>query len=166
MEIWKDVKGYEGHYKVSDLGNVKSFKYGKEYILKKVKRGNYLKVNLSKNNKTTTKSVHTLVAEVFLNHTSSINMVVDHIDNNGNNNNLNNLQIITHRKNISKGRVNGSSKYTGVSWNKKSKVWMSSIAIDKIKIYLGGYDTEERASISYNFALTQLDKLKEYSLTK
>ena len=166
MENWKDIKGYEGSYQVSDLGRVKSIKFNSEKILKRIKRGNYLKVNLSKNNKVTTKSIHMLVAEVFLNHISSKKMVVDHIDNNGNNNNLNNLQIITHRKNISKGRVNGSSKYTGVAWHKKSKVWRSCIAINKSKIYLGGYDTEVRASIAYNFALTQLDKLKEYSLTK
>ena len=33
-------------------------------------------------------------------------------------------------------------------------------------MHLGSFDSEERASIAYNFALTQLDKLKEYSLTK
>ena len=27
MEIWKDIKGYEGKYQVSNLGNVKSLNY-------------------------------------------------------------------------------------------------------------------------------------------
>ena len=26
MEIWKDIKGYEGRYQVSNLGNIKSLK--------------------------------------------------------------------------------------------------------------------------------------------
>ena len=166
MENWKDIKGYEGSYQVSDLGRVKSLKLNREKILNKTKRGSYLKVNLCKNGIRKTKSIHMLVAEAFLNHTSSRELVVDHIDNNGNNNNLNNLRIITHRKNISRDRMNGSSKYTGVTWHKRDKVWRSCIDIDKTKIYLGGYDTQERASIAYNFALTQLDKLKEYNLTK
>ena len=27
-EIWKDIKGYEGLYQVSNLGRIKSLKYG------------------------------------------------------------------------------------------------------------------------------------------
>lgn len=34
MEEWKDIIGYEWHYKVSNLGKIKSIKYGKEKILK------------------------------------------------------------------------------------------------------------------------------------
>ena len=36
-EIWKDIKGYEGKYQVSNLGRVRSLNYrrtGKERILK------------------------------------------------------------------------------------------------------------------------------------
>ena len=40
------------------------------------------------------------------------------------------------------------------------------ISIDKKQTYLGSFDTEERASIAYDFALTQLNKLKEYNLTR
>ena len=29
MENWKDIKGYEGHYQVSDLGNNSNDFYGK-----------------------------------------------------------------------------------------------------------------------------------------
>ena len=51
MEIWKDISGFEGLYRVSNLGRVKRFfKNGKENILtgKKDKDG-YINVILSRN---------------------------------------------------------------------------------------------------------------------
>ena len=49
MEEFRDIKGYEGVYQVSNLGNVKSLKYGKERILKTTMDGvGYLKVMLYK----------------------------------------------------------------------------------------------------------------------
>ena len=34
IEEWKDIPEYEGLYQVSNLGNIKSFKFGKEKLLK------------------------------------------------------------------------------------------------------------------------------------
>ena len=31
-EIWKDIPGYEGAYQCSNLGRIKSLKFGKEKI--------------------------------------------------------------------------------------------------------------------------------------
>tara|TARA_R110002167_G_C12308801_1_gene617932 strand:- start:44 stop:547 length:504 start_codon:yes stop_codon:yes gene_type:complete len=167
MEIWKDVKGYEKHYKVSNLGRVKSVKFNKEKVLSKTKLSNgYLKVLLCKNGKSKTKTVHSLVAESFLNHKSNIYIVVDHINNIKTDNNISNLQIISQRENSSKDRKNKYSNYTGVTFHKNDNKWQSSIVIDGQQIYLGYFKSESRASIAYNFALTQLDKLKEYNLTR
>ena len=78
MENWKDIKGYEGKYQVSDLGRVKSLKrwvnhpsnggyFIKEKILKAQNGGNnYLIVGLSKDMKSKSYAVHKLVAEAFL----------------------------------------------------------------------------------------------------
>lgn len=71
-EIWKDIKGWEGWYEVSNLGRVRSWKKGRfgrrEYpiVLKpsKTTKG-YLKVSFSKNNEMKTFVVHRLVAETF-----------------------------------------------------------------------------------------------------
>lgn len=69
-EIWKDIEGYENKYQISSLGNVKSLNYnntGKEKLLKpKINRYGYAEVKLSKNNKTKSFLISTLVARAFL----------------------------------------------------------------------------------------------------
>jgi len=167
MENWKDIKGYEGHYQVSDLGRIKSIKFNKERIIHIQKSTNgYLKVELCKNGKTKTRTVHSLVAQEFLNHERDIYNVVDHINNVKTDNKLSNLQIISQRENSTKDKNNKYSDYVGVTFHKKDKRWQSSIVIDGSQTYLGYFKSKERASIAYQFALTQLDKLKEYNLTK
>ena len=50
-EIWKDIPNYEGHYKASNYGRIKSIKYNKSRILKQqiFKVTKYNNVDLSKN---------------------------------------------------------------------------------------------------------------------
>ena len=61
-EIWKDIKDYDGHYQVSNLGNVKSFKYDKEKVLKPIiDKGGYCIVTLCKNKKSKNFKVHRLL---------------------------------------------------------------------------------------------------------
>ena len=51
-EFWKEIRGYEGLYEVSNLGRVRrtsiSNRLHNDGILKPIKRNNYLKVVLSK----------------------------------------------------------------------------------------------------------------------
>ena len=100
-EIWKDIKGYEGLYQVSNLGRVKRITTGR--VLKPLKHANgYLMVKLSKNSIVYTKTVHRLVAEAFIpnpEHKSEIN----HIDENKTNNNVSNLEWMTRTENINHG---------------------------------------------------------------
>lgn len=56
---------------------------------------------------------------------------------------------------------NFSSKHKGVYWNKALNKWMSAIIINGNQVFLGYFNKEIRASISYEFALFQLDKLKK-----
>jgi hypothetical protein len=157
-EIWKDVIGYEGLYEVSNLGRVKSLKCNKEKILKPAISGRgYSQVNLTKNNKSITRSVHKLVAMAFLNHRPcGMTLVVDHINNNQLDNRVDNLQIITQKENSLKSHRKYSSKYVGVSWDKRQYKWMSQIRINGKLNFLGRFENEQEASRAYQTALVRL----------
>lgn len=112
-EIWKDVKGYEGLYQVSNLGRVKSLSralpHTKGYIahykgklLPLQKCRNYSRVGLSKNGKQTGYFVHRLVAEAFIPNPDNL-PEVNHKDENPSNNNVNNLEWCSHLYNSNYG---------------------------------------------------------------
>lgn len=64
-EIWKDIKGYEELYSISNLGNVYSKRNKRLLILQKNKDG-YSKVVLWNKGKPYYTSAHKLVAEAFI----------------------------------------------------------------------------------------------------
>ena len=99
-EIWKDIKGYEGLYKVSNLGNVKSLKINAN--IKPSKGRKYIGVNLYKNGVTKTKSIHRLVAEHFIDNPNN-KPCVNHIDCNRTNNKASNLEWCTYKENNNYG---------------------------------------------------------------
>ena len=157
-EIFKDIPGYEGYYQVSTLGNVKSLKYGKERILKdRINSTKYLNVILYKNKICKSFKNHQLVAMAFLNHKpNGYELIVDHINNVRTDNRVENLQLITPRENVSKDIRNGTSKYIGVSWSKKSNKWLSRIKINyKIK-HLGYFIEEYEAHLAYQNELKNI----------
>lgn len=79
MEVWKRIKGYPD-YEVSDKGKIKSYKRGKETILKqKVNPLGYMQVNLCNNGRGVTRIVHELVAEAFLDNPNNLPEIA-HID--------------------------------------------------------------------------------------
>ena len=158
MEVWKDVIGYEGQYKVSDLGRVKSLKFNKIKFLKAGKNGHgYMDVALCVKGKPKTHKVHQLVAVAFLNHTPCLyKIVVNHIDFDRTNNNVNNLELVSNRENCNNKHLKSTSKYTGVGWDKHCKKWKSQIYINGISKHLGSFTNEIEASNAYQTALKKI----------
>lgn len=122
-EIWKDIKGYEGLYKISNLGKVKTLRSNR--ILKGT-GVEYKEVVLYKNKKAKTFYVHRLVAEHFIENPNNYSCV-NHKDENKMNNNANNLEWCTKLYNCNYGRRNEKmskslSKYKIVQKDKKGKI--------------------------------------------
>jgi DNA-binding transcriptional regulator YiaG len=119
MEVWKDVKGYEGIYQVSDKGRIKSLerliyipskktnRLIKERIMKlKTNRWGYKTVNFNKNKKSKTFQVHVVVANHFLKKEIAKNYV-NHEDGNKLNNSAKNLKYVTTKENMEHAIENG-----------------------------------------------------------
>lgn len=87
MEIWKDIKNYEGIYQISNLGEIKN----KEKVLKQYVKKGYYTIGLRKNGKRKFYQVHRLVAQTFLDNNENFPQV-NHKDENKLNNNVNNLE--------------------------------------------------------------------------
>lgn len=97
MEIWKDIKGYEGLYQVSNLGHIKN-RHGR--ILKpEYSNKGYACVQLRKDNKCKKYRVHRLVAEGFISNPGNL-PEVNHKDENKMNNSVENLEWCTHKQNM------------------------------------------------------------------
>lgn len=158
MEVYKAVIGHDGLYEVSNLGNVKSFKFGKERQIKPVVGSHgYLTVILSKSGVLKTRTVHSLVAEAFLNHVPcGHKLVINHIDFNRLNNCVTNLEIVTNRENSNRKHIKLSSKFTGVSWYKPTGKWLAQIRINGKVKNIGYFTDELEASVYYENALLAL----------
>lgn len=119
-EEWKDIPGYLGYYKISNLGRVKSLertivyppsKYypnGRTRVLKEkimtpcVDKKGYLFVQLFINGKFRSKKIHRLVAEAFIPNINNLPQV-NHKDENKKNNSFSNLEWCTLIYNVNYG---------------------------------------------------------------
>lgn len=87
------------------------------------------------------------------------NECCDHINGNGLDNRRCNLRIVTEQENCYNRKKSityagrpCSSKYKGVNLDKQYNLWKSSIQIDKKRIYLGPFKSEEDAARAYDMA--------------
>lgn len=113
MEIWKDIKGYEGKYQISNYGNVRSFtKWGRGKFLKggctKPHPQCYKFVGLVGSGRKDVKHyyIHRLVAEYFCDNPNKYDEV-NHIDGNTFNNHADNLEWCTHKQNMENATKRG-----------------------------------------------------------
>ena len=116
-EVWKDVSGYEGLYKISNYGRVmimsrfqdkgrfSHFSKQRTKLQFKNQRG-YLRIGLIKNGKNKNFSVHRLVAEAFIPNPENKEQI-NHIDGNKENNHTSNLEWCTGKENCTHAFKNG-----------------------------------------------------------
>ena len=163
IEIWEDIKGFEGCYKVSNIGNVKSlerkewciknnsFSLRKEKILIPfINKRNYLIVTLYKKSKPRLFGVHQLVGMAFLNHKpNGHTMVINHINFNPSDNRVENIEVVTQRQNANRKHLKSSSEYVGVCWNKDKNKWTAQIYIKPKQRHLGAFINEYDAHLAY-----------------
>lgn len=109
MEEWRDIKGYEGKYQVSNEGRVRSldrigirgYNYKGKILKSRPNKRGYMWVVLEGKNY----SVHRLVAETFISNPNNY-PIINHKDENTSNNCIDNLEWCTNEYNINYGTAN------------------------------------------------------------
>jgi len=170
-EIWKDVIGYEGYYKVSNLGNVTSLdrviNYGmydcsrlfKGALIKSSDNGiGYLQVTLSKNGRKNY-LLHRLVALHFIPNTENL-PEVNHKDGNKYNCSSSNLEWSSHKCNMIHSVTElcnysnhpNKLKVGSLNWNSK-KVNQCDLSGNFIKSF--GSSTEASRETGIDFSSIQ-----------
>lgn len=174
MEIWKDIKGYEGFYQVSNLGRVKSLDrvvitrsgrkktIAQRILVNKRDTNGYLSVMLCKSGEVVQMRVHRLVACAFIENPNNLRCV-NHKDANRKNNVVENLEWVTHRENtIHSIKV---TKTFGTRDNRGSKNPNCRVNIDVVKnIRLDNENgmTHRELMIKYKLPSSTITNIKLY----
>lgn len=141
-EIWRKIEGFE-KYEVSNLGRVRSLDYkhtGETKVLRPIlNRYGYLRINLYKNSKLCSRSIHRLVAQAFILNPEN-KQQVNHIDANKQNNIVSNLEWCTNLENMQHARDMGLLKLTDEQKKKRSEKQKG-----KNHPFYGKHHTEETA---------------------
>lgn len=97
----RDIKGYEGLYAITSCGRVWSY-YSNKFVSQRYNKDGYKLVNLHKNGKQRTFSVHRLVAEAYIPNPLGL-PDINHKNEQKDCNYLNNLEWMAHSDNVKYG---------------------------------------------------------------
>lgn len=171
QEFWVDIHGYEGCYKVSDLGRVKSLgrivvhngiSYNQPERIMSPWSGTtsaYLCVRLYRNGIRKKFSVHRLVAEHFLPEWEE-KLEVNHIDGNRFNNAASNLEMCTHQDNMRHAIAEGLKKDYG---EKSVRAKLTNTQAEEIRAkYRKGGVSQESLGNQYRVSRQTISMIVRY----
>ena len=175
-EIWKPIKGFEGLYEVSSLGNVRSVdRYvmcGKQYCLLKGKpkkpypnSKGYLMVGLYKNSQRTHYLIHRLVAEAFIPNPNNL-PCIDHINTIKTDNRVENLRWCSYKENmnnpLTREHINIKIRSKEVQEKRLATVRKKQSYRCEIPVYYIDEDGSKRSFKSMSEAQRQTNVLSSY----
>jgi hypothetical protein len=156
-EVWKKIVGYEHLYKVSNTGKVISFqpRWKKPREIKLcTDGGGYQILTLVKDKNKSTRTVHRLVAEAFLGHSTKD---INHKDGNKKNNNLPNLEYCSKSENSKHAIKNGFFKpnFENIAIKKRKPIMQVDVESgETINVFVSAHEASRktgfnRGNISY-----------------
>lgn len=153
-EIYKTIPSFPD-YKVSNKGNVISYKYKNKpkKINPFINYNGYYEISVYVGKKLFKRRVHSLMAEAFLGfkYVSHKSGVINHIDGNKLNNDINNLEIVSSRKNTTHSILE-TKGYIGTYDIERNK-YVSYFRLRGEKIFIGRFDSKEQVTEVYNYCL-------------
>ncbi|MCI9608520.1 MAG: hypothetical protein HFJ94_10165 [Muribaculaceae bacterium] len=135
-EIWRDIKGYEGIYMVSNLGRIKHIdNAGRERLRIPAPTPNgYMRMTLSHNGKRKTISVHKEVALAFIPNPNNLS-TVNHKNFDKTNNSADNLEWLSIKDNILHAKNAGKNNRIPIQQysinGELIKEWESAFQVEK-----------------------------------
>lgn len=157
-EIWKDIEGYENLYQISNMGRVRSLRYGKPKILKNsFNKGGYCKVGLIKNSVYKNFYVHRLVAIHFIPNPDN-KPHIDHINCVRSDNRVENLKWCTNKENhnnpltlVHHSKVNSKSNCENYKKAVLKPVIQLSVNGKAIKMYPSCSEAARQTNTNHNY---------------
>ena len=166
VKEWRDVRGYEGIYQVSNDGEVRSldryvpgklgsFRFVNGVLMKQqISKKGYHTVVLYNNGKANNKQVHRLVAEAFIPNDNNLPQV-NHKDTNKDNNMQHAIKNNCFPKYTEKRRIAALKNLSIAAENRKKKIVQKDLndniinqfnSITEAAIYLGNKDLNSHIS--------------------
>lgn len=163
-EQWKDIKGYEGIYQISDFGRVKSLakawsvgKKGDTILKSGSHKQGYRNVTLCVDKVKSVKLVHRLVASHYCKNENNYK-IVNHLDSVTNNNFKNNLEWTTYTGNAIHGFNFGFR--IGRKGSSHHNVKLTELEILEIKkVYKTGNYSQKKVADLFKISQTHVQRI-------
>jgi hypothetical protein len=147
MEVWKDIKGYEGLYEISNLGRIKSMWRKKEsqllfgfyqngrIITTHTHKNKSIIVSLRKDSKHKRHYLHRLLAIAFIPNPHN-KPCINHLDGNRSNNEMDNIEWCTYKE-------NSEHAYNNNLTSRNDKITLTNLSSGEVK----GFRSQRKACI-------------------